>query len=106
MPRTSPTVVVFEILSSSKPPAPIAGLGRSQEALPATETASLMENLVVTNLDHVRWVGGGSSAGKTAVTLLCAERFECRYYCTDEALGSTVDASGRRKHHCSIGFAA
>jgi 2-phosphoglycerate kinase len=45
-----------------------------------------MENLEVSNLDHVRWVGGGSGAGKTAVTCMLAERFECNPYSTDETL--------------------
>jgi hypothetical protein len=45
-----------------------------------------MENHEVTNLDHVRWLGGGSGAGKTAVTSILAERFGCNHYSTDEAL--------------------
>ena len=38
-------------------------------------------------LDHVRWVGGGSGAGKTTVTHLLAERFDVGVYSTDEAIG-------------------
>lgn len=38
-------------------------------------------------LDHVRWVGGGSGAGKTTVTRLLAERFDVDVYSTDAAIG-------------------
>lgn len=37
--------------------------------------------------DHVRWVGGGSGAGKTTVTRLLAERFDVCVYSTDPAIG-------------------
>jgi len=37
--------------------------------------------------DHVRWVGGGSGAGKTTVTRLLAERFDVGVYSTDAAIG-------------------
>lgn len=39
------------------------------------------------SLDHVRWVGGGSGAGKTTVTRVLAERFGVRIYSTDAAIG-------------------
>lgn len=37
-------------------------------------------------LDHVRWVGGGSGAGKTATTRLLAERFGLGLYNSDETI--------------------
>lgn len=46
-----------------------------------------MDNHDVPNLDHVRWVGGGSGAGKTTVTRLLAERFGIDFYSTDSAIG-------------------
>ena len=39
-------------------------------------------------LDHVRWVGGGSGAGKTTLTRRLAERFGLRLYSTDAAIGA------------------
>ncbi len=42
-----------------------------------------MENQEMPNLDHVRWVGGGSGAGKTAVTRMLTERFKVHRYSTD-----------------------
>lgn len=39
------------------------------------------------SLQHVRWVGGGSGAGKTTITRVLAERFGVRVYSTDEAIG-------------------
>jgi len=41
----------------------------------------------VPDLDHVRWVGGGSGAGKTTVARLLAERFEIASYSTDATIG-------------------
>ena len=38
------------------------------------------------DLDHVRWVGGGSGAGKTTLTRLLARRFGIGYYSTDSAI--------------------
>ena len=43
---------------------------------------------VVHELDHVRWVCGGSGAGKTAVSRRLAERFGLRIYSTDAAIGA------------------
>lgn len=37
-------------------------------------------------LDHVRWVGGGSGAGKTTLARMLAEQFECRLYSTDATI--------------------
>ena len=38
------------------------------------------------DLDHMRWVGGGSGAGKTTVTRVLAERFGIGCYSTDAAI--------------------
>jgi 2-phosphoglycerate kinase len=40
----------------------------------------------VPDLDHVRWVGGGSGAGKTTVTRLLSERFGIGVYSTDATI--------------------
>jgi len=37
-------------------------------------------------LDHVRWVGGGSGAGKTTLARKLAEQFGCRLYSTDTTI--------------------
>ena len=47
-----------------------------------------MDNREVPTLDHVRWVGGGSGAGKTTVTLLLAERFGVGLHGTDETIST------------------
>jgi 2-phosphoglycerate kinase len=41
----------------------------------------------MSDLDHVRWVGGGSGAGKTTVARLIAERFGLAFYSTDATIG-------------------
>ena len=56
-----------------------------------------IDNRAVSNLDHVRWVGGGSGAGKTTVTCLLAERFGIGLYSTDATISvhsEQLDASG------------
>jgi hypothetical protein len=56
-----------------------------------------VDNRAVSNLDHVRWVGGGSGAGKTTVTRLLAQRFDIGLYSTDAAISAhsgQLDASG------------
>ena len=40
-----------------------------------------------TNLGHVRWIGGGSGAGKTTLSRKLAEQFGCRLYSSDETIG-------------------
>jgi 2-phosphoglycerate kinase len=46
-----------------------------------------MDNHKVPNLNHVRWVGGGTGAGKTTVTRLLAGQFGIDFYSTDAAIG-------------------
>jgi 2-phosphoglycerate kinase len=41
----------------------------------------------VPDLDHIRWVGGGSGAGKTAVARRLAERSGLAIYSTDATIG-------------------
>lgn len=45
-------------------------------------------------LDHVRWVGGGTGAGKSTVARRLAERFGLRIYSTDGAIAGHVDRLG------------
>lgn len=40
------------------------------------------------SLDHVRWLGGGSGAGKSTIARLLAERHGAKIYSTDETLSS------------------
>lgn len=50
----------------------------------------------VRSLDHVRWVGGGSGAGKTTVAGLLADRFGLRLYSSDATIrihSARLDAS-------------
>lgn len=37
-------------------------------------------------LDHVRWIGGGSGGGKTTLSRILAERFACRLYSSDRTM--------------------
>jgi 2-phosphoglycerate kinase len=37
-------------------------------------------------LEHVRWIGGGSGAGKTTLSRMLAERFGCRLYSSDKTM--------------------
>lgn len=51
----------------------------------------------MSTLDHVRWVGGGSGAGKTTVTRLLAERFAIGLYSADATIrvhSGQLDATG------------
>ncbi|SDY63406.1 hypothetical protein SAMN05661080_04104 [Modestobacter sp. DSM 44400] len=43
------------------------------------------------SLAHVRWIGGGSGAGKTTVARLLAERFDAPLYSTDATIGVHSD---------------
>jgi hypothetical protein len=45
-------------------------------------------------LEHVRWIGGGSGAGKTTVARILAEQFGCRLYSSDETMGDHVARLG------------
>jgi 2-phosphoglycerate kinase len=51
----------------------------------------------VPDLEHVRWLGGGSGAGKTTVTRLLAKRFDIGLYSTDATISvhsGQLDATG------------
>lgn len=45
----------------------------------------------MSSLDHVRWVGGGSGAGKSTVGRALAERFDARLYSTDATMSVHAD---------------
>ena len=57
-------------------------------AVQPVETDSLRD------LDHVRWVGGGSGAGKTTLSRMLAERFGCRLYSSDATIGAHSNRLG------------
>jgi 2-phosphoglycerate kinase len=48
----------------------------------------------MSDLDHVRWVGGGSGAGKTTLTRLLADRFGLDLYSTDAMIGAHSERLG------------
>lgn len=41
-------------------------------------------------LEHVRWIGGGSGAGKSTVARLLADRYSLRLYSTDDVLADHI----------------
>ncbi|USQ76048.1 hypothetical protein [Ornithinimicrobium cryptoxanthini] len=45
----------------------------------------------MSSLDHVRWLGGGSGAGKSTVAQALADRFGARLYSTDAMMGVHAD---------------
>lgn len=51
----------------------------------------MVDTRVVGSLDHIRWVGGGSGAGKTTVTRRLAERFGLPIYSSDATIGVHAD---------------
>ena len=53
--------------------------GRHEEL---TDTADLRARL-----RHVRWIGGGSGAGKTTIARRLAARYGWRHYATDDVMG-------------------
>lgn len=53
--------------------------GRDEEL---TDTADLRARL-----RHVRWIGGGSGAGKTTIARRLAARYGWRHYATDDVMG-------------------
>ena len=57
-------------------------------------------------LDHVRWVGGGSGAGKTTLTRRLAERSGVELYSTDAAIGAHAERLGRAAAPLLAGFRA
>jgi len=49
-------------------------------------------------LRHVRWIGGGSGAGKSTVTRLLAEKYGLLLYCIDEMQASHTTRSNAVDH--------
>jgi hypothetical protein len=43
-------------------------------------------------LEHVRWIGGGSAAGKSTITRRLARRYGLRVYATDDAMSAHAGA--------------
>jgi len=41
-----------------------------------------------TEFSNVYWIGGGSGAGKSTIAQHIAERYECKIYSTDKAMGN------------------
>lgn len=87
-------------LASEAPILPTRMVYRSRErwdggpTLPGTLTvaSSLVDTGGVESLGHIRWVGGGTGAGKTTVTRHLAERFGLRVYSSDSTI---KDHAGR-----------
>lgn len=42
----------------------------------------------MTGLEHVRWLGGGTGAGKTTIARVLADRFDLSVYSTDAAISA------------------
>jgi hypothetical protein len=59
-------------------------LAYGQRFLPEVMARAEIQN--ASELEHVRWIGGGSGAGKTTLSRLLAERFGCRLYSSDQAM--------------------
>jgi 2-phosphoglycerate kinase len=53
---------------------------------PETHPANVVDTRIVSTLDHIRWIGGGTGAGKTTVTRRLAERFGLPVYSSDETI--------------------
>jgi dephospho-CoA kinase len=47
----------------------------------------MCDSRTLAGFDHVRWIGGGTGAGKSTVTGRLAERFGLAVYGTDAAIG-------------------
>lgn len=47
---------------------------------------SVVDTRLVSSLDHIRWVGGGTGAGKTMVTRRLAEQFGLPVYSSDATI--------------------
>jgi hypothetical protein len=53
---------------------------------PERGSAGVCESRIVAGFDHVRWLGGGTGAGKTTVAQRIAERWGVSVYGTDAAI--------------------
>ncbi|MGH3501137.1 MAG: hypothetical protein ACRDQA_09645 [Nocardioidaceae bacterium] len=65
---------------------------RATQRRPAGVVLALVHTGVMGSLDHVRWIGGGTGAGKTAATDRLAQRFGLEVYRSD---GTIRDHAGR-----------
>src|SRR5690349_5792517 len=57
-------------------------------------------------LRQVRWIGGGSGAGKTTTARRLAERHGLRLYSTDAAMSAHAASAGMRNCPCLRDFVA
>jgi hypothetical protein len=79
------------------PPLPICAVVIRGFTPALADRCLAIDNHEVSNLDHVRWVGGGTGAGKTTLTRLLAERFGVGLYSTDATISvhsAQLDATG------------
>ena len=62
----------------------------ADEGSPGPGAAGVCESRIVAGLDHIRWLGGGTGAGKTTVAQQIAQRTGVSIYSTD----ATIRAHG------------
>jgi hypothetical protein len=92
-----PDLAVAAPFSDSR--SPVASCQRDallSRILHARSSNRIGDPRIVRAVDHVRWVGGGSGAGKTTLTRRLAERFGLQLYSTDESIGVHAAELGAR----------
>lgn len=75
-----------EVVRHGSNPSPEADPPAVAEDTPAV-TALGLDTRGVGSLDHIRWVGGDTGAGKTTVTRRLSERFGLPVYSSDATIG-------------------